>query len=81
MADRMIHTITFEGVSVAYDAKALHSWSMQKKLALGGAAGYEAVDAVLCGKSDEVAALLDDDADKMVELLTMLGSLDGGSKN
>ena len=76
-----MHHITFEGHEIAYDEKALHSWSVQKKLAQGGAAAYDAVDVILCGKSDEVAATLGDDADKMTGLLMMLGSLNGDSKN
>lgn len=74
-------SFTFEGVNVEYSHKALHSWSIQKKLAAGGAPGYEAVDAILCGKSDDVAAQLDDDADKMVELMVALGALDSQAKN
>ena len=74
-------SFTFEGVNVEYDPKAIHSWSIQKKLAAGGASGYEAVDAILCGKSDDVAAQLDDDADKMVELMVALGALDSQAKN
>lgn len=81
MAEHQVHKFTFEGQTISYDAKALHSWSVQKKLAAGGAGGYEAVDAILCGKSDDVAAQFDDDADKMIELLTALGALAGGSKN
>lgn len=81
MAEPNVHSFTFEGVKVDYDSKALHSWSVQKKLAAGGVGGYEAVDAILCGKSDDVAAQFDDDADKMIELLTALGALAGGSKN
>lgn len=76
-----MHTITFEGHEITYDAKALKSWKVQKKLARGGADAYDAVDIILCGKSDAVAEMLGDDADKMTELLVMLGSLSGESKN
>lgn len=76
-----MHHITFEGHEIAYDEKKLHSWKVQKQLAKGGADAYDAVDAILCGKSDEVADLLGDDADKMADLLVMLGSLSGESKN
>lgn len=76
-----MHTITFEGHDITYDAKAVKSWKVQKKLARGGADAYDAVDIILCGKSDAVAEMLGDDADKMTELLVMLGSLSGESKN
>lgn len=76
-----MHTISFEGHDISYDAKALKSWKVQKKLARGGADTYDAVDIILCGKSDEVAALLDDDADKMMELLTAIGSISSAAKN
>lgn len=76
-----MHTISFEGHDITYDAKALKSWKVQKKLARGGADAYDAVDIILCGKSDDVAEMLGDDADKMTSLLVMLGSLSGDSKN
>lgn len=76
-----MHTITFEGHDITYNAKSLKSWKVQKQLARGGADAYDAVDVILCGKSDEVAEMLGDDADKMTELLVMLGSLSGDSKN
>lgn len=75
------HSFTFEGHTIQYDYKALHSWSIQKKLAFGGAGAYEAVDIILCGKSDEVAAIFDDDADKMLEVITALGAISGDAKN
>jgi len=76
-----VHEIQFEGKTIKYDSKAVHSWSVQKKLTSGGMAAYEAADIILCGKSDEVAALLDDDADKMMELLTAIGSISSAAKN
>lgn len=81
MAEHQVHQFTFEGQTISYDAKALHSWRVQKQLTLGGAGAYDAVDAILCGKSDEVAELLGDDADKMVELLSALGAITGEAKN
>ena len=48
-----MHTISFEGHDISYDAKALKSWKVQKKLARGGADAYDAVDIILCGKSDK----------------------------
>lgn len=68
-------TITFEGQTIDYDAKAVKRWSVQKMLVMGGAETYKAVDIILCGRSDDVALLFGDDADKMTELLTAIGSL------
>ena len=64
-----------------YSSRPLKSWKVQKKLARGGADAYDAVDIILCGKSDDVAEMLGDDADKMTALLVTLGSLSGDSKN
>ena len=76
-----VHEITFEGHAIKFDSTAVHSWKIQKKLTLGGAGAYEAVDTILCGKSDDVAEMLGDDADKMTELLTAIGALSRDSKN
>lgn len=76
-----VHEIQFEGHTIKYDSKAVHSWKWQKVLAKGGSGAYDAVDAILCGKSDEVAELFEDDADKMMQLLTAIGSVSKESKN
>ena len=77
----MAHQITFEGKTIDYDEKAVHSWSVQRMIAHGGASGFDAIDRILCGKADEVAALFDDDADKMVELVTAIGAISKDAKN
>lgn len=79
----MAHTHTFRGVEVPYDFKALHRWSVQKALtgAKGPAPFFDAIDQVLCGKSDEVAEALGDDTDVMGELMSELVALDKESKN
>lgn len=77
----MAHTITYEGITVDYDPKAVKSWPVQKKIAQGGAAAFEAIDIILCGKSDEVAAQFDNDTDRMAGLVTAIASLDAEAKN
>lgn len=74
-------TITFEGHKISYDERAPQKWSVQKALALGAddpAGFYKAIDTILAGKSDEYAALFDDDADKMLELLDRISLAVGG---
>ena len=79
----MAHKHTFKGVEVSYDHKMLHKWSIQK--ALTGAKGpqefFEAIDKVLCGRSDEVAEALGDDTDAMGELMSELVAIDPNAKN
>lgn len=75
------HTITYEGVKVEYDAQAIRSWPVQKKVAKGGYDAFEAIDMILCGKSDEVAEKFDNDTDRMAGLITAISSLDPEAKN
>ena len=77
----MAHTIEFEGIEVEYDPKKLNSWKVQKMIAKGGEGPFDALDVILCGKSDEVAEQLGDDASKMTELVNMLVALSPTAKN
>ncbi len=79
----MAHTHTFKGVEVAYDFKALHKWSVQKALSMaaGPQAFFEAVDQVLCGRSDKVAEQIGGTTEDMAELMGELATLFNDSKN
>lgn len=74
----MIKSIDFEGVKVEYDDSAFHKWSVMKALA-SGTGTFDAWDVVLCGKSDEVAAALDDDMDKMRDVLERISLIEGNT--
>lgn len=73
-------TINFHGKEIEYNGKALKSWKLQRKLVgLDQNEGiFIAADAVLNGKADEVAELLDDDIDAMGELLQAIVAEIGG---
>lgn len=74
-------TITYEGIKVSYEPKMLNSWTVQKKIAQGGLATFEALDLILCGEADEVAAKFDDDMGKMIGLAQALALLGNEAKN
>lgn len=74
-------TLSFEGIEVEYSPSALNSWKVQKLIAQGGIATFEALDIILCGKADEIAEKLDDDMGKMVELAQALSVLAVSAKN
>lgn len=76
----MIKKIDYNGHTVEYDDGALHKWSVMKALA-SGTGTFDAWDKILCGKSDEVAAMLDDDMDAMQDLLQRISLVEGGAKN
>lgn len=74
-------TLSFEGIEVEYNPSALNSWKVQKLIAQGGIATFEALDIILCGKADEIAEKLGDDMGKMVELAQALSVLAVSAKN
>lgn len=73
-------TIKFQGHEIEYDERKLRSWKVQRMIAANGqAGGFEAVDLILCGKSDEIAeTLFDDDANVMGDLLNAILDAEGG---
>lgn len=72
-------TIKYQGHEIEYDERKLRSWKVQRMIAANGAAGaFDAVDAVLCGRADDVAELLGDDIDVMGELLNIIIDAEGG---
>lgn len=76
-----MRTIEFKGIEVEYDETVTKKWSWQKALASNDTAkGLDAIDRLLCGRSDEYAEMLDDDADAMRELITAITS-EMASKN
>ena len=74
-------TIEFEGKKIKYDPSALKKWSVQRRLASGGADSYDACDEILFGKSDEIAAEFEDDAQKMNDLLMAIIEKENSAKN
>lgn len=74
----MIKKINFEGVEIEYDDSALHKWSVMKAFA-SGTGTFDAWDQILCGKSDEVAAKLDDSLDKMNEVIQRITAIEGNA--
>lgn len=75
----MSKTINYEGVKVTYDDSAINKWSICKKLAFGGKETLDAIDTILCGKSDEVAEKLGDDISKMNDLLERIVTISGNA--
>lgn len=71
--------ITFEGHKVAYNAKAITSWKVQRLMSKGGADAFEAIDIVLGGKADEVAEQLGGDMDTMARLIAAIVENEGDS--
>lgn len=70
---------TFNGLKVEWDPKAFEKWSVQRAMADAASKDpeqahkiYDAYDAVLMGKADEVAEALGDDAEAMGELFREL---------
>jgi hypothetical protein len=72
------HTIQFKGLTIEYDANALKRWSVQWGLAHGATdptKAMDAADAILMGKSADVAEKLDDDGGAMTELLNEIAEV------
>lgn len=77
-------SLQFEGHTFKYDERAPKRFSVQKALALGmedPAKFYGALDTIFAGHSDEYAEILDDDTDKMAELLERVSLAVGEAKN
>lgn len=74
-AKKELKTITHEGVKVAYDPAAFKSWRFMKSLSHRDTQ-FDAIDILLCGKSDEVAEKLGDSIDAMTSLLTAITALE-----
>lgn len=71
-------TIHFKKKTFTYDGDALMSWRVQRLIAQGGSGSFDAIDAILCGKADEVAEALGGGIDEMAELVTAIVALEGG---
>ena len=77
-----MRTIVFNGVTVEYDEKLVHSWKWQKKLAMNnGVAGMLAVEDLLLGKDEEVADAIGDDVETMGKLVAAIMDENGKAKN
>lgn len=72
--------IKFRGEEIQYDERKLRSWKIQRMIASSGAAGaFDAIDAVLLGKADEIAEMFDDDVDAMGELVNQIVEIEGSA--
>ena len=71
-------TIEFNGKKIKYDPKAIRKWSVQRGLVTPGAETFASYDAILCGKADEVAELLGDDLQQMVDLMLAISEKESG---
>lgn len=71
-------TIHFKEHTLSYDGDALKSWRVQRLIAQGGSGSFDAIDAILLGKADEVADALGGGVDAMAELVTAIVALEGG---
>lgn len=77
-----MRTIEFKGVKVGYDEKCVKSWKWQKAVASGDQSrAITAIEQLLCGRDEEYAEQLDDDADDMGALLQAVLQDMQGSKN
>jgi hypothetical protein len=77
-----MRTIEFNGVSVEYDERLVHSWKWQKRLAKSdGMAGLLAVEELLLGKDEEVAEAIGDDVETMGKLVASIIDENNKAKN
>lgn len=74
----MSKTISFNGKKIKYDEAEIHKWSTMKELA-SGTGTFDAIDRILCGKSDEVAQSLGDDVSAMHELIDKIATVEGNA--
>ncbi len=74
----MVKKINFDGIDIKYDDAQLNKWSVQKDLTRFDKQ-FDALDRILCGKSDEVAEKLGDDMDKIMELLQRITATSGNA--
>lgn len=66
-----MRTIEFEGIEVEYDERMTKSYRWQKKALSGDPSrSIEAIEMLLCGKDEEYAEALGDDAEAMDRLFT-----------
>lgn len=70
--------ISYEGVDVAYDPSQLERWSVVKALS-SPTTMFGALDAILCGRSDEVAEALGDSMEAMEGLLERIVAASGAA--
>lgn len=78
-----MRTVEFEGIKVQYDETRTKSYKWQKK-AMSGDPGrtMSAMEELLCGKDEEVADQLGDDADAMSRLFeAVLADIGSKAKN
>lgn len=77
-----MRSIEFRGKTFEYDETRTKSYKWQKKLAAGGQEGaMSALEDLLCGRDEEYADMLDDDAEAMQELVAAMVADNNESKN
>lgn len=70
-------SVKFEGHEIEYSSTAVHSWSVQRRIARGGSDGFDAVDAILGGKADEVAELIGGSIEDIARLMEAISEAEG----
>lgn len=66
-----MRTIDFRGVKVEYDDSCTKSWKWQKAVASGDMSRtISAIERLLCGRDEEYADALGDDAEAMTALIS-----------
>lgn len=84
MADAQTMSIDYNGVTVTFDVSQVVSWKNNKAIAnfQNNPAGFfDAVDRIMCGKSDEVVEQLGDDMAVMSDVISQIYAKVGGAKN
>lgn len=72
----MVKKIDFEGIKVEYDDSELSKWSTQKQLTSYDTQ-FQALDRILCGKSDAIAEKLGDSMETMMQLIQRIVEISG----
>lgn len=70
-------TLKFRDHEIEYSAEAVRGWSVQRRIARGGSDAFDAIDAILGGKADDVAELIGGSMDDMGELMQAIAEAEG----
>lgn len=70
-------SVKYDGHEVEYSHEAVHSWSVQRRIARGGSDAFDAIDAILGGRADEVAEELGGSMEAMSALMDAIAEAEG----